>query len=114
MGKWELIINFKTTKKAELEKLLNEINQKIGTSDDLAKKIAEAAQSLTIIKNQVADLTVKAQQSSELLAQTQTKKVEVENWSEKVKKASEDANIYGELIVQQKSKYSELEKILKI
>ena len=95
-------------KKLELEKLLNEINQKIGSADDLQQKIADATQTLVNAQSQVTDLTTKSQQASELLAKAQATKTEIDGWSEKVKKGSEDADNYEESIQQQNKEYSEL------
>lgn len=99
-------------KRAELEKLLSEINQKIGSADDLQKKVADAAQALSNAQSQITDLTARAQQASELLAKTQATKTEVDGWSEKVKKGSEDAVSYGKLVQQQKKDYSDLKNSL--
>ncbi len=95
-------------KRAELEKLLTEINQKLGSAEDFHKKVSDATQALINTQSQLSDLTTKAQQASELLASIQTTKTEIDGWTEKVKRGSEEATNYKKLIDQQKKEYSEL------
>lgn len=95
-------------KRAELEKIISEINQKIGSVDDFVKKVADATQTLTSAQSQISDLKTETQQASELLAKTQATKTEIDNWSEKVKKGSEDADNYGKSIQQQNEEYAGL------
>lgn len=94
--------------KEEFEKVINEINQKIGSADDLQKKVTETTQIFVGVQSQVIDLTTKIQQASELLTKTQANKTEVDTWSEKIKKGHEDADTYQETIQQQKKEYSDL------
>jgi len=92
-------------KKSELQQYITELNQKIGSVEELQQKINEVNSILQEIKTQQTQLTDNNQKLSQALADVLTKKDEFELLRNNLEEMIQNAKSYTETTTEQKKEY---------
>lgn len=101
-------------KKAELEQKLSDIDQRIGSIDDLNQKKITAEQVLSDVQKQLSEMIPKTKEATDLLSAALEIKTGAEKAIEVLNKGVEDAKEYNKLKSQIEAlhgSYQELEKL---